>query len=59
MLWIEQGAITMPCVIKEPLARRLPTSSIEYEKWASALKSAADFFVSRNAVRSADRVRIR
>src|ERR1700733_12144531 len=57
IVWIEQGAITIPEVRKEPLASRQPISSGGYVQVARARKSAADFPSSRNAVRSPERER--
>jgi len=58
ILCTEQGAITIPPVGNDPLANRLPMSSVEYTKSARALNSCALRPSSRNAVRSADRVMI-
>src|SRR6185295_6863289 len=56
---MEQGAIIMPSVRKEPLARREPISSKGYQQSARFLKSERLLPNSRNAVRSPERETIR
>ena len=55
ILCTEQGAITMPSTGNDPLAKRLPMSSIEYAKSARALKSCMFRTSSRNAAGSHQR----
>jgi hypothetical protein len=56
---MEQGAITIADVVKEPLASRHPISSGGYVHVASDRNSPADLPSSRNAVLSPERDRIK